>query len=301
MRRLSISLLLLALSPLANPCEAGGKDKKTPAKEDKKDYLFVVPPAGGKEVKLVDWRFTLGTRKFSLSETPGPEYLEIREEKSTTYRNGILTLIPLNSVKKITYDRAKKGIAVIALQANGDETTLVGHTKFTSNKITIEADAILDGLGSATVKFNGGTDKGLHSVIFPAPKPAAKVEGAQATVIADDKEKSQHPAYDIQALYLTNGQYRVLPYIMFKKTVKVDLAKLAGLRYVPPVDKKKASSDYEITLKDGAKHTLSLLTTIAVDKKKMTFVGLVGRVPVGYRLFMLDAIYEYRAAEEKKE
>jgi hypothetical protein len=33
----------------------------------------------------------------------------------------------------------------------------------------------------------------------------------------------------------------------------------------------------------------------------MTFVGLIGETAVGYKLFMLDAIYEYRlAADEKK-
>lgn len=293
------------------PASAGDKDKKdkAPAKEGKESYLLIVPPAGGKEVKLVDWRFTLGTRHFSLTETPpkskdkGPEFLEFREEKSTTYRNGILTLVPLASVKKIDYDREKKTVTCIALNDAGEPVTLVGSTKFTSsNKLTIEAEAVLEGLGNATVKFHGGVDKmGLQSVAFPAPKPAEKVKGAAGVVTADDKEKSKHTAYDIQPLYLVDGQYRVAPYIMFKKTVKVDMDKLAGLRYVPPEDKKKASNDYEVTLKDGAKHTLSLLTTVELDKKKsMTFVGFIGRVPVGYKLFAVDAIYEFRAGEEEK-
>jgi hypothetical protein len=98
-----------------------------------------------------------------------------------------------------------------------------------------------------------------------------------------------------------DGQYRVVPYLMFKKTVKVDMDKLASLRFVPSVDKKKASTDYEVTLKDGAKHTLSLLTSVETDKKKMMLVGLIGRVEVGYKLFSTDAISEFRLSADAKD
>src|SRR5262249_19801695 len=158
---------------------------------------LVVPPTGGKEVKLADWRFTLGTRLLpSRNDAPakakpaGPEYLEFREEKSTTYKNGILTLVPLTSVRKLDYDRDKKTVNAVVVKDTGEDVTLIGSTKFTSNKITIEAEAILDGLGAATVKFQGGTDKGMHSVTFPAPKPADKITGLAVTITADDKDKT---------------------------------------------------------------------------------------------------------------
>jgi len=288
-----------ALSISLSAVSAGDKDKSG-KKDDKNNYLIVVPPTGGKEVKLVDYRFTLGTRHFSLNgdaKAKGPEYLEFREEKSTTYKNGIFTLIPLTSLKKISYDAEKKSVTVVALKDNGEDATLVGTTKFAgTNKVTIEAEAVLEGLGNATVKFNGGVDKGgMQSVTFPAPKAGDKVKGSLATVIADDKEKSKHTAFDIQPLYMADGQYRVAPYLMFKKTVKVDMDKMAGFRFVPSDDKKNGSNDYEVTLKDGAKHTLSLLKAIEADGKKMTLVGLLGRVEVGYKLFSTDAISEYQA------
>jgi hypothetical protein len=298
-------LFMLSVSSWIAPASAGDKDKAG-KNEDKNKYLMVLPPAGGKEVKLVDYRFTLGTRRLALNgdaKSKGPEYLEFREEKSTTYKNGIYTLIPLASLKKIAYDAEKKTVTVIALKVDGDEATLVGTTKFAgTNKLTIEAEAVLEGLGNATVKFNGGIDKGgLQSVTFPAPKPRPKFDGSAAMVVADDKEKTKHTAYGVQPLYLVDGQYRVIPYLMFKKTVKVDMDKLAGFRFVPAEDKKKASNDYEVTLKDGTKHTLSILTSVETDKKKMTLVGLIGRVEVGYKLFSTDAIHEYRAEAESKE
>ena len=309
-------ILPLAIVAASAAAHAGGeKDKKEPDKVEKQNgkqsYLLVVPPAGGKEIKLVDWRFTQGTRAFSptgpekidpKTKMPtGPEYLEFREEKSTTYKNGVFTLIPLTSIRKITYDRDKKTVAVSVVTAEPDDVILNGLTKFErTNKITIEAEEIIDGLGAATVKFQGGIDKGLHSVAFPAPKAAEKVKGAPSFVTADDKEKTKHAAHDVQPLWLVDGAYRIVPYIMFKKTVKVEMDKIAGIRFVPSEDKKRVSNDYEVTLKDGVKHTLTILTSVDGEKRKMTFVGLLGRVPAGYKLFSLDAIYEYRVMDDEK-
>jgi hypothetical protein len=277
-------------------------DKKAPDKKDaEKPSLLIVPAAGGKEVKLVDWRFTHGTRRLDLTAQAAGEYLEFREEKSTTYKNGIYTFIPIASLRKLDYDRDKKTVSAVAVKDDGTDLTLVGSTKAVSNKITIEGEAILDGLGAATVKFQAGIDKGIQSVAFPTPKPAEKVKGTPAVVTADDKEKTKHTVADLQPLYLVDGQYRVVPYLMFKKTVKIDIDKLVGLRFVPPEDKKKASSDYEVTLKDGAKHMLSLITVVGLEKKKtMTFVGFIGQTPVGFKLFMLDAIYELHVGAPKE-
>ena len=60
---------------------------------------------------------------------------------------------------------------------------------------------------------------------------------------------------------------------MFKTTVKIDMGKIAALRFVPSQDKKKISYDFEVTLRDGAKHTLTILTKIDLDKKKTAIVS----------------------------
>ena len=316
-----VTLLAVTMVRWTEPANAG--DKKDPTKDDKKEavkddpkdakdaHLYVVPPVGGKEVKLIDWRFSLGTRRLSWLEpapvspktkTPtGPEYLEFREDKSTTYANGILTLVPMSSIKKMDYDREKKNVAVVVATAGKDET-LAGTTKFIgANKITIEGDAVLEGLGAATVKFQGGSNDGVHGVRFPNPKTVAPVKGAATTITADDKEKTKHTAFDLQPIYLVDGSYRTLPYVSFKKTVKVDLDKIVRLKFIPSSDKNVISHEFEVTLRDGNKHVLSMLTTIEVDKKKsMTFVGLVGRVPVGYKLFPPHTMLELQVAEEEK-
>jgi hypothetical protein len=285
------------------------KPKKEPdKKEAEKPSLLVVPPTGGKEVRLVDWRFTNGTRLFSLTDAtpvkpnakmpPLEEYLEFREEKSTTFANGILTLIPLSSMRKMNYDRKNKTVAVSVLHDSG-EAVLIGTTRFVGiNKVTLEANAILDGLGAATVKFHGGLEMGLRSIIFPDPKAAAPAKGAVTTIIAEDTEGTKHVACDLQPLYKSDGQYRVLPYLMFNKTVRINLDKIAAMRSIASVEKNKISSNFEVTLRDGVKHTLTLLTEIDLsDKKSASLEGLVGRVPAGYKLFPPHTIHDLLAGE----
>src|SRR5687767_2294224 len=74
-------------------------------------------------LRLKDARFTAGTRHLSWlvdddksakpkMKNPGPEHLEFREEKSTTFKDGITTYIPLTSLQRIEYDHDKKLVAV---------------------------------------------------------------------------------------------------------------------------------------------------------------------------------------------
>lgn len=308
----AVTAVSLAAFSLLCSAQAGDKDKKGD-KTPKKDLgtLTIVAAPGGKELKVTDWRFTQGTRPFSLDgEAPvkpktknasAPEYLEFRDEKSTTYKNGIFTLIPLASLKKLTYDREKKTVAAVVVTDGNEDVTLTGTTKFGgSNRVTIEAEIDI-GLGLASESFQGGVEKGVHSFAFAKTEPVVKAKGTPATVLADDKDKSKHSAFDVLPLYQVDGAYRTAPFLMFKKTVKIDMDKIESMRFVQSAGKKDPGNSYEVTLKDGNKHTLTLLTTIDVDEKKLTLIGMVGRAPVGYKLFSLDAIYEYRAgADEKK-
>src|SRR5207248_625348 len=102
-------------------------------------------------------------------------------------------------------------VTAVALKTGDKEETLTGTTKFIGiNKITIEANAILEGLGAASVKFQGGVDKdmGLRSITFPPAKAAPEVKGDAWSIVAADKEKTKHVAYDLQPLYHIDGGYR---------------------------------------------------------------------------------------------
>jgi hypothetical protein len=292
-----VTLTALALT-LALATGHGG-EKKAPA-------LGIVN-AAGKQEKLLRWHFTQGTRKLSWLAAPedkagGPECLQLREEHSTTYVEGILTLIPLGSLKAIDYDPDKKSVRVTALATDGKDVILSGTTKYQNfNRIALDGEADLGELGAAEVKLQGGDAKGVRGVRFPAPQPASEVRGRTATVLADDKEKSVHAVAGLTPLYLSGSTYRTLPELMFKKTVKIDLDKMIKLRRLPPADKKQTALEFEVTLGSGEQHNLTLLTKIEHDGKTAQLVGLVGQVAVGYKLFPLHTIAELRFEEKKKE
>jgi hypothetical protein len=273
---------------------AAGADDKTPA-----GGLTVIDNAG-KEVKVKSWKFLAGTVHLSwlakanppkkdepVKVPKGPEALEFRENKSTTYEEGIKTLIPISSIRKIDYD--KKTVTVTVVKLGGKEEVLKGSTEFQRiNKITLEAEADLGNLGVAAVKYLGGHLKdGIRGLHFADPAPAvAPPTGKPALVIAQDKEK--HEVFDVQPLYKkANGSLHIVPTLYFKTKVKIDLAKIKKLRHIESENKKVQSYDFEVTLQDGAKHTLTLLKSNPDDVKSGTLLGLVGRSSVGYKLFPL--------------
>jgi hypothetical protein len=285
-------LVVLALMACAAP--AGDKGEK------KADPPLLILDAQGKEVMLKGWHLVGGTRRLDGVDGSGPrrQYLEFREEKSTTFQVGILTLVPTTALRKLDYNYEKKTVTAVVAVAGGKDETLVGTTRFNGiNRLGIEGDADLGKLGFASVKFQAGNPKGgITGVRFPAAQPAFEVKGDTAVVIATDKEKTRHTVADLTALYHVNGGvYRALPVLMFKKTVKIDLAKIASMRHVASEDKKQTAYDFEVVLHDGTKHTLTLLTKVELEgTKAATFVGLLGRVAVGYKLFPTHTIGELK-------
>jgi hypothetical protein len=234
--------------------------------EPAKDGPLLIVDGAGKEQKIKAWKFSQGTRhltwlapaggdkpagepkdpKEPKDKAPpkaapktrpaiGPEALEFRDEHSTNFVDGILILVPLDRVRAIEYDYDKQAVTLKVAMGDGKDESLTGTTKFRGiNKITIEAEVDKGDMGIAEVKFLGGMPKGIRSLTFPKPKaPAGQKEGRSATITVADKQKIVQKASDVQALYrLPDGSERLLSTVMFKKTLKVDLAKVAKLHMV---------------------------------------------------------------------
>jgi hypothetical protein len=326
MRVRVFSLLLLACGLAwaeAGPRAAGKAGKKAGG-------VLVVIDHAGKEVKLSAWKFLSGTRRLSWlapagkaraakgeeageDEAPaGPEALALREENSTTFEKGILTLVPVTSLKKIDYDAEARTVRVTYLMASAKDSeagTLTGSTKYTGiNKLTLEGEMDLGELGKAALKFQGGTPRSVKSIQFPEPKPVPAPTGRPAVITASDKEKTKHQVSDLRVLYrVGRGQERLSNLLQFKATVKIDLAKLQKLRRVESEDKSGGGYDFEVTLKSGQEHTLTLLTnTNPDDGKPAQLEGLLGRVSGGYKLFPAHTILHVQfdqgdAGEGKKD
>ena len=291
-----------------------------PAKAD--GDSLVVTDNGGKVHKLKTWKFTVGTRHLTWlapaekeadpkdkpdpkEEKPvqrapkariavGPEALEFREENSTNLVKGILTLVPLDRIRSLEYDTTADTVKLTA--ATGpkadDTTTLTGLTKFKDiNKLAIEAEVDKGELGVAEVKFLGGVPKGINGLKFQtSAKVEATPEGRAAfvTTKADSKGKTEHEVRDLQALYRTAGGETLSPLLFFKKTIKIDVAKITRL----VVTDAGADSAWGVTMKAGGEESLSLMSTVTLDGKPAVLEGFVGRVPVGYKLFPTAVIEE---------
>ena len=269
---------------------------------------------GQAKIALKDAHFTAGTRHLSwlaTDEKPPkakakvparPEYLEFREDKTPMYKDDIVTYIPVASLLRLEYDHDKKLVRAAVKQAGDKDLTLVGPTKFANiNKFSLEGTAVMKAdLGvEGALQFQDGLMKTpFRALIHHAAKPAAAPTGGGAVVIAQDKAKTEHKVQGLMPLYKVGAGQKLASVLMFETVGQIDVAKIAVLRQNPPAEKKQAISHvYEVTQIDGAKRKLTLLENTQLDgNQKAVLVGLVGRVPAGYKLFPPHTIAEVRFA-----
>jgi len=289
---------------------------------------LVIIDAKGKEQKLKTWEFTEGTRRLTWlapqkdkdpdkkdGEKPGdrggrapvkpkpegPEALVFRDENSTDWQEGVLTLIPIDRLRSIDYDNEKKTatVKVAAGEKPDSNVELTGTTRFPrTNKLTVEAEVDKGELGVAAVKYLGGVPTGIRGIRFPTPKAAPAPTGrpAQLTIDLDGKKKATEKVTDLQVLYRTTSGEKLSPILLFKKTVKLDVAKLQKMSAADT-----RGAEWSLTLKKGDEETLTLLTLGEIDGQKVQLEGLLARVPAGYKLFPLSAVSEVQFDEVKNE
>jgi hypothetical protein len=210
----------------------------------------------------------------------------------------VLTPSPLDRLRSLDYDNDKE---TVTARVAGSDEVLTGTTKYRRiNKLVIEAEVDRGEQGVAEIKFLGGLPRGIRGVRFPPPKaPAAAPAGRPAVVVsADGEAKTTHKVADLLPLYqLPDGGERLLPTLMFRKTLKLDVAKIAKIATAGAEN----DPSWQVTMKGGGDETLTLLQKIPYEGGQATLVGLVGRVPVGYKLFPVAAISEipFDATEAK--
>jgi hypothetical protein len=290
-----------------------------PAKTEGQE--LVVIDNGGKEHKLKNWKFAKGTRRLTWlapavkdadpkdksdpkAKPPvGPEALVFRDDNSTNFEEGILTLVPLERLRSLEYDNMKETVKLTAATGPKDEdtATLTGSTHFDMvNKIVIEAEVDKGDLGIAEVKFLGGVAKGINALKFPAStKIEAQPESRMATITVKAGNKGQKITLeirDLQPMYRTANGDTLSPLLFFKKTIKIDVAKIAKIT----VTKLDEDTAWGLTMKAGGEESLSLLTNPMLDGKPALLEGFLGRVPAGYKLFPLHMIEEVQFDEKPK-
>ncbi len=312
---------MLAVAPALGLAVAAA-DKEPPAKTAEPGTLVVLD-AAGKEQKLKTWRFAAGTRRLGWlapprapepkkdadrdrrnAETPaGPEALEFRPDTEIHFVEGVVVLLPLDRLRSLDYDNEKETVTAQVAAAGGTEMALTGSTKYKKiNKLVIEAEVDKGDLGIAEVRFFGGTPRGIRSVRFPAPQAAPAMPAGRPAVVTslDGWKKTTHKVSDLMPLYRFADGERLLPTLMFRKTLKIDVAKV---RKITAAESDRDDTSWQVQMKDGGDETLVLLPAIEIDGRKGTLEGLVGRVPAGWKLFPVLSVSEivFDATEEPRE
>jgi hypothetical protein len=283
--------------------------------------LIVIDPAG-KEQKLKAWKFTAGVTRLSWlapadkskekdekkarPAAAGPEALAIREEAKIKFLAGVMTLVPLDRVRAVTFDSDKQTMTVRAATSGKPEedVTLTGTTAYKGiNKVSLEAEVNKGDAGIAEVTYQGGVARGgIKGIRFPAPKVTAEKPGRPAVVLSADGDiKQTHKVSDLLPLYrLKAGREKAAPLLFFRKTLKLDVTKIKSI---------SAGGDdsddlvWQVVQKDGDDSKLTLLQSVSLDGQPAELVGLVGKVPAGYKLFPLRRIsaVHFDTSEEPKE
>jgi hypothetical protein len=319
--RLRNILPWLAGSLLAGGLTTATAAEDPPAKPEMSELIVI--DAAGKEHKLKSWQITLGVRHLTWlapeqpgkpsdppepgdkpepakpgakpAPTPkavGPLALEMRELDSTSYVKGVLTLVPLDRVQAIDYDDEKQTVTVTVKGAEADGgVTLTGSTRFRGiNKLTLRADVDRGPMGVAEITFQGGVPKGIKGLRFASPKPAKAPAGNTATITVNDEKKAEVKVNNLQPLYqVPDGMERLAPFLMFRKSLKVELAQVEKL---VNTSGDAVEATFQVVHKDGNDDTLTLLNSITLDGKPATLLGLLGEVDAGYRLFPVHTILE---------
>jgi hypothetical protein len=318
---------LVAIPALVLAVHAADQEPaKEPMKGSAGPGTLVIVDAAGKEQKLTAWKFAAGTRRLGWlaparapepkkepsrekdenrarpapAAPAGPEALEFRPDSEIHFVEGVVVLLPLDRLRALDYDTEQETVTAKAACAGGTDETLTGTTKYKKiNKLVLEAEVDKGDLGIAEVRFFGGTPRGIRGIRFPDPRaPAAAPAGRPAVVTSvDGKKKTTHKVADLMPLYRFVGGERLLPTLMFRKTLKIDIGKV---RKITITEGDRDETSWQVQLKDGGDETLVLLPSIEVDGRKGTLEGLVGRVPAGWKLFPIPSLGEvvFDATEE---
>jgi hypothetical protein len=301
-------------------------DKKPDDKKPDAGTGIVVVDAKGKENKIKSWQIVAGTQRLGWlapAEAPdkevkpkdkdadapprrpvrptarGPEALAFRDDNSTSYAKGVMTYIPLEHLRSVEFDGETQTATVRVATSDkpGDDVILTGTTKYAGvNKLTIEAEVDKGDLGIAAIKYTGGVKNGIKAVRFPSPKPYKAPAGRTASVTVDLEKKDTTPekVTGLQVLYLTTGGEIVSPILMFKKTIKLDVAKLKKLAVTNLKER-----ELTLSLKDGNEETLTLMDSGELNDKAVKLEGLLAHSPAGWKLYPLHTITAVEFGETK--
>ena len=259
--------------------------------------VATVTDSEGAEVKLSALKFGTGTRRLAWMADPGgatedakkgPLAIEIREPHSTTFKQGIVTYVPVESVESIKYDYEKK-VALVAVK--GLTEPLAGTLEYQGLNVFAFSGAV-DGKAAT---FSGGAFKkgNIKAVAFPDAKPVGAKQGQAPWLVQIDQPKALDPtlkASHFQFLYqFPNGSEVLTDAAVVRKGDPLKLDDSVKALTPLAVDLNNHTAAVEVLAGDGSEKVLILLP-MEKDGKKGVLVGLLAEVDAGWKLFPLHTI-----------
>jgi len=252
--------------------------------------------AAGKEHKLTGVKLTAGTRRLAFLADPkgptedakrGPMALALREPHSTTFSAGIVTLVPVSCVENVKYDYEKLAMTV---GVKGQEPLACTLQFRGINVISLDAKST-----DAPVKFTGGVSKdGFKSLAWPNAKPLASRAVGTAWKVQIEQPKAKDPTLtvrNLKALYTFAGGveqlHDTLP-VRKGDAIKLD-TRLKKLELIA-VDPNTQHAAIEVTLEGAPEKLVAMPLTREEGTRIGTFVGFLGEVDAGWKLFPPHAI-----------
>jgi hypothetical protein len=226
----------------------------------------------GKEIKLSGLKFGTGTRRLSWLADPkgttedarkGPVAVEIREEYSTMFAKGVITLVEVSHIESIKYDFKEKSVSYTI---KGLKEPLKGTTQYK---------------GVPETKATGTT----WSVQIVQPK-----EKDPTLTVRNLKVMYQYPGYF----------ERLETHIPVREDTQIPLN--GGLKRfeVLATDNNTNRAAAEVETATGPKKIVIVPLTQETENKAGTLVGFLGEVDAGWKLFPLQTIKVITLKDVKK-
>lgn len=258
----------------------------------------VVTDADGKEHRLTGVKFTTGTRRLAWladpnGETPdqrlGPLAVAVREPHSTTYSQGVVTLVPVGRLGSATYDYGTK---TATLAVKGMKQPLTGTLEYKGIN-TLGLTGMEDG---KTLSFTGGVagKAAVKSVAFPNAEAVLNLKPGGAWAVQIVQPGAENPtliARNLKPLYqYAGGAEQLADGLLVRKGPPLPFD--AGLKRFEMLanDTNTHFAAAEVETGAGPERVIAIPLAPEQDKKTGTLVGLVGEVDAGYKLFPLHTI-----------
>jgi hypothetical protein len=267
---------------------------------------LTVVDGSGATFEVPSYQFVAGTQQhpWLTGEVDGaaPHLLVFRENDSTTFAEGVLTLVPVASIRAIEYDyEAKRATLRVAISERVEEDVVLEGSAGVYvgfNALTIAFERDKGEFGVAEVKLEGGVAGGLRALRFSAPQPLAPaVGGLQGRVEVVSKEPLEPRVLQgLVAVYRAGNDTLSGDTLFFRTSLRVPLTRLSRM-----VAAGNRGKDWRLALPGEPEANYTLLEPARLGEREVQLRGFAGRVRAGWRVFPLHTMAAVTIGEATQE